>query len=88
MDAVKTEPDYCRQKPLFNSPTPPADSELIVRGHISVALWARTLNGVITCFHFNKPIGMNCTEVSKSGVSNCSWIPTADQVRFSHQYNS
>ena len=83
-----TTPSYCSAAPEAEAPTPP-DGAVIEQsgGSFEITLKARSSNGYIKSYSFEKPALMTCTNPDSNGSCTCTWTPNrADRQTRDHGF--
>ena len=84
-----TTPSYCLAIPEHVGPAPQdgAVIESSSGGSFEITLQARSSDGYIKSFTFEKPALMTCTNPNSDGSSTCTWTPTdADRQTRDHGF--
>ena len=82
----RAEPTYCSSVPVFTGDTPSDQSEIRFSGQLSFTLQAASQLGDILSFSYQAPLGLTCTDVDSAGQVTCTWLPTEEQKKSSHQF--
>ena len=78
---MEKQRSYCRAVPIFRNPTPKQDAKILVKGTVTLPLWASSNSGKITRYEVSTPHGMECRNLPKKGIAVCRWTPSEDQGR-------
>lgn len=77
----RSVPEYCNNFPTLVDPSPGNGAVMNVPAEgITFSLAASSNNGVITRFVYQRPAGLECTQVDMNGRVDCTFTPLDSQL--------
>ena len=77
----RSVPEYCYNFPTLDDPSPGNGAVVNVPADgITFSLAASSKNGLITRFVYQRPAGLECTQVDMNGRVDCTFTPLDSQL--------